>query len=131
MSSLPPLIKRRPKYLNLLQIHLPIMGMVSILHRLTGVLLLSAIPGLVYLLELSLQDAQGFAQVQAWLSLFPVKLLGVVVVWGLFYHTFAGIRFLLLDLHWGVNLAHARKTAWAVMIIGGLLLLLLLLGLLL
>lgn len=130
MSALPP-PKLRPKYLNLLQIHLSVMGLVSILHRLTGVILLLAIPMLVYLFDLSLQSAQGFAQVQAWLSLFPVKLLGVIVAWSLLYHAFAGIRFLLLDIHWGANLAHARKTAWGVMMVGGLLLLLLLLGLLL
>ena len=45
----------RPKYLNLLQIRLPIPGLVSILHRVSGAVLFLFIPFLLVLFELTLE----------------------------------------------------------------------------
>ena len=43
---------QRPVFLNLLQIRLPLGGVLSILHRVSGVLLVLAIPIFVYFLQL-------------------------------------------------------------------------------
>jgi len=45
---------KRPVYLNLLKIRLPVTGMVSFAHRVSGVLLFLFIPYAVYLFDLSL-----------------------------------------------------------------------------
>ena len=45
----------RPKYLNLLQIRLPLPGLVSILHRVSGAALFLLLPFLLMLFELSLE----------------------------------------------------------------------------
>jgi len=108
--------KDRPKYLNLFRIRLPITGVLSIAHRLSGVLLVMAIPFFIYLLSLSLRSAQGFADVQTLLNLPAIKWVLVVVFWALMHHFLAGIRFLLLDIDIGYHRTQARQSAWMVFI---------------
>lgn len=103
--------KTRPKYLALGQIRLPIPGIVSILHRISGVLLFIAIPFLLYLLQGSLSSASDFETYRAVISHPVVKLFLLIILWGFFHHACAGLRFLLLDIHKGIELEPARKTA--------------------
>ena len=49
---------QRPVYLNLLRIHLPVGGVVSILHRVTGVLLALLLPYSLWFLQQSLASAE-------------------------------------------------------------------------
>jgi len=108
--------KDRPKYLNLLRIRLPITGVLSIAHRISGVLLVIAIPFTIYLLSLSLVSPQGFADTQALLNLPIIKLVLLMVFWALMHHFLAGIRFLLLDIDIGYHRTQARQSAWMVFI---------------
>jgi succinate dehydrogenase / fumarate reductase cytochrome b subunit len=107
-----------PVYLDLFRIRFPVGAVTSIAHRLAGVLLILALPFLVYLLDLSLQDADGFRQASAWLQTGWVKPLFTLIAWSLFHHLLAGIRFLLIDIGIGVMLARARLSAWLVNITG-------------
>lgn len=109
--------KTRPKHLAIAKIRLPIPGIVSILHRVSGILLFIAIPFLLYLLQGSLSSAADFAAYQAVIAHPLVKLLLLSVLWGFFHHFFAGIRFLFLDIHQGIELTTARATAKGVIII--------------
>ncbi len=109
--------RSRPVHLNLLQIHLPIMGIMSILHRASGALLVLAIPYFTYLLGLSLESEAGFALAQAQLSGWFLKLVLLILGWGVMHHLFSGIRFLLIDFDIGVKKASARQSAWAVTIL--------------
>jgi len=104
----------RPVFLDLRKIRWPVMAFVSGLHRVSGVLMVLLIPLLVYLFGLSLRDEQSFQAVLDLLSSTPVRLLGVLLVWMLAHHFFAGVRFLLLDMDWGMEKSEARKTAWMV-----------------
>ncbi len=119
--------KDRPKYLNLLRIRLPITGVLSIAHRLSGGLLVVAIPFFIYLLSLSLGGAQGFTDAQALLNLSIVKWVLLITFWALMHHFLAGIRFLLLDIDIGHHRTQARQSAWVVFI-GEMMAVLLLLG---
>jgi succinate dehydrogenase / fumarate reductase cytochrome b subunit len=114
----------------LLEIKLPVPGLVSIGHRISGVLMILAIPFVAYLFALSLENPAGFAQAKAFLSHGLVKLGLVVLFWGLAHHLLMGIRYLLIDMDHGVDLASARATAWGAGI-GGLVITLLFLGVLL
>ena len=107
----------RPFYLNLLQIHLPIGGWVSILHRGSGVLLALAVPGLLYLFMLSLESSAGFAAVTEMLSGGIGFLVLLVLVWAGLHHLLAGLRHLGFDLGWGEEKLTARRTAWAVLVL--------------
>ncbi|MBS1210022.1 MAG: sdhC [Proteobacteria bacterium] len=112
--------KVRPKYLNLIQIRLPLPGIVSILHRVSGVGLFLALGGLIWLLGASLGSAEQLAAFRAVLAfsvlgLPVVKLVVLGLVWAYLHHFCAGIRFLFLDMHKGIELETARKTAVAVL----------------
>jgi succinate dehydrogenase / fumarate reductase, cytochrome b subunit len=119
--------KVRPKYLSLpailFQIRLPLPGWVSILHRVSGALLVFPFTAwLLYLLDVSLASEQGFARVRDdYLQLPIVKLAALLFIWALCHHLCAGIRYLLLDVHIGIDLPAARYTS-AVVIVAGLVL---------
>jgi succinate dehydrogenase / fumarate reductase cytochrome b subunit len=121
--------KPRPVFLNLMQIRLPVAGVMSIIHRATGVVMALSIPLLVYLLDLSLSGAEGFDCVTALFADLPVKLILFLFLWGLMHHLLAGIRYLLIDMDVGVEKPLFRQTAWAVIIAAPLLALMLMGGL--
>lgn len=104
----------RPVFLNLLKIRQPVTAVVSILHRIGGVLMVILLPGLLYLLDLSLSSAEGFAQVTGLLSSYVAKGIAVGLCWTFSHHLFAGIRFMLLDFDVGVSKSAACQTAWLV-----------------
>jgi succinate dehydrogenase / fumarate reductase cytochrome b subunit len=104
--------KKRPVYLNLLKIRLPVTGVVSIAHRISGVLLVVAIPGFLYALELSLRNPETFAACLKVLASPPGRLAGFVALWLFVQHFFSGIRHLLLDLDIWITRDQARATAW-------------------
>ncbi len=107
---------RRPVYLNLLRIHLPLAGWVSILHRLSGALLFVAFPLGVWALSVSLAGEGGFRRLSDWLTHPLARLFLLLLAWALVHHLLAGLRHLALDLHWGVALARARQTSVAVLL---------------
>jgi len=106
---------KRPYYLNLLQIRLPIGGWVSILHRASGALLSVLVPLLLYGLMLSLASPEGFARVRGFLAGGPGWLIGLLVSWALLHHFLAGLRHLGFDFGWGEDRRRARQTAWLVL----------------
>lgn len=111
---------KRPVYLNLFRLHLPLLGWVSILHRVTGVLLFLALPAGLYVLQLSLSGPGGFVEAAAILKSPLGRLISLMVIASLAYHAFAGIRHLAMDVHWGLAKPMARVSARWVMIVSGL-----------
>jgi succinate dehydrogenase / fumarate reductase cytochrome b subunit len=113
--------KIRPKYLSLpailFQIRLPVPGLVSILHRISGALLVLPFAAWVlYLLDTSLRSESGFQMVRDYFQLPLVKLGMLLFVWAYCHHFCAGIRYLLLDLNVGIELRHARISSWLVLL---------------
>ena len=116
MSAAPRI---RPKYYDLNLAHLPPPGLVSILHRVSGALLFFPIlPALLYVLQVTLGSEQGFASWQDFLGRPLVKIALLGVIWLYAHHFFAGIRYLLLDLHIGIGKEPSRKSALAVLAAG-------------
>ena len=103
-----------PKFLDLLRIQMPVGAVLSIAHRLSGILLFISLPLMVFLLGLSLQGAAGYEQALAWFGSLPMQLLLILLVWSVFHHLLAGFRHLLLDIDIGVELPQARRSAWLV-----------------
>ena len=110
--------QKRPKFLNLLQIRLPVTGVNSIAHRVSGALLFLAIPGFIYLFNLSLKDAQTFAQYTQIIHGVNFKLILTILAWAMGHHLLAGIRFLLTDIDVGTSLPVSKRFAWVVNIAG-------------
>jgi succinate dehydrogenase / fumarate reductase cytochrome b subunit len=107
--------KKRPVYLDLVRIRLPLPGFVSILHRISGLLLFVLAFWLLVLLDRSLASPEGYAQVRETLSHPLAKLVLVGIGWAFLHHFCAGIRYLLIDMHVGVDLASARASSWVVL----------------
>ena len=113
-----PLRTRRPVFLNLTQIAMPVGALTSIGHRISGVILATAVPVAIYLLILSLRDEMGFALVAALLGHFAFKMAAVIAVWALAHHLLGGVRHMLSDFDIGSRLRTARKSAWFVNLAG-------------
>ena len=109
----------RPQFRNLglpqlVTYRLPMAGLVSIMHRISGALLFLALPFLLWLFDLSLTSELSFERLRGVASNFFVKLVLLLLIWGFFHHLIAGIRYLLLDLHIGIDLKSSRTSAIAV-----------------
>ena len=108
---------RRPVFLDITRIDLPITAVISIIHRMTGILFFLLIPPLIYLFDLSLSSRQGFETTSDLLDHWLARTLLVFLSWGFAHHLLAGIRYLLIDIDIGVELVPSRISAWCV--VGG------------
>jgi succinate dehydrogenase / fumarate reductase cytochrome b subunit len=119
MSTVPRTPAARPKYVDVNILHLPIPGLVSIFHRVTGVVMfLFLIPAILLVLQCTVGSEDGFNRWKSYFSEPLVKLVFLGFVWAYMHHFFAGIRYLLLDVHIGIDLAPARMSAKIVMAMG-------------
>ncbi|SEI73068.1 succinate dehydrogenase, cytochrome b556 subunit [Pseudomonas sp. NFR16] len=95
---------QRPVNLDLRTIKLPITGVTSFLHRVSGIILFLGLAIMLYALSKSLGSEEGFAEVKDGLTSPLAKL----VVWGLLssllYHLVAGVRHLIMDAGIGETL---------------------------
>lgn len=116
MSSVP---KPRPKYYDLNLLNLPLPALVSIFHRITGVVMfLALIPLTLYLLQATLASESGFNFWKNTLNWPLVKIIVLGFVWAFLHHFYAGLRYLLLDLHIGIDLKSARASSVIVFVLG-------------
>ncbi len=116
----------RPVFLDLWRIKLPLPGLVSILHRVSGILMVLAIPFAAVLFHQALSGPEGFAATAAALTSWPVRLVLLLLAWSLLHHLLAGLRHLFLDVGVGLDRPIARRTAGLVLIAALVLLILLL-----
>ena len=114
---MPEITKPRPKFLTLSEIHLPLPGFVSILHRVSGASLFLLLPWLIYLLQLSLTSPETFEHFKTYVAHPLAKLILFGLCWAFLHHFCAGIRFLLLDIQVGIEKPQARASAQAVLAI--------------
>jgi succinate dehydrogenase / fumarate reductase cytochrome b subunit len=114
--------KNRPKYLSLpailFQIRLPVPGLVSILHRISGALLVLPFAAwALYLLDSSLRSESGFEAIRSYFQLPLVKLGMLLFIWAYCHHFCAGIRYLFLDIDVGIELRPARISSFVVLLV--------------
>lgn len=107
--------KKRPLWYNLSPLNLPLPGLVSILHRISGAALFVFLLWLLYLLDASLVSAERFEALRGRLAQPLAKLVLLGLLWAFLHHLFAGIRYLFLDVHKGVDLPTARLTSGVVL----------------
>ena len=116
MSAAP---KPRPKYYEFNLAHHWPPAVLSIFHRITGAALFFPIlPLLLWMLQSTLGSEEGYAR---WHDVFahPVAKLAVVgAAWFYAHHFFAGIRYLILDMHFWAGKPAARASALAVFALG-------------
>src|SRR6266540_283701 len=106
--------KKRPLWYNLSPLNLPVPGLVSIFHRVSGALLFLGLIWFLFLLDMSLASEVGFAHFRVYVAHTPVKIAMLVLLWAYLHHLCASVRHLLLDIEIGVELKAARRSAIAV-----------------
>jgi succinate dehydrogenase / fumarate reductase cytochrome b subunit len=105
--------KKRPVNLDFSTMSLPVTSIVSITHRLSGVILFFAVGVMLWVLDTSLASKESFFNLKAILG-HPVSQL---VIWAslaaLAYHMIAGIRHLIMDFGVGEDSFNSgRVSAW-------------------
>ncbi len=106
----------RPEYRNIhitqiAHYRLPLAGILSILHRISGAGLFLFMPVLLWLFHLSLASVSTYAQLQGIGALWYVRILLVLLAWAFLHHLCAGVRYLLLDVHVGVEKDASRRSS--------------------
>ena len=96
---------------------LPWSGKVSILHRVSGALLFLSLPFILYLFDKSLTSELSFITFSEVVGNPLVKLFLLALIWAFLHHFCAGIRFLALDLHKGIEKHQIQKSAISVLVV--------------
>jgi succinate dehydrogenase / fumarate reductase cytochrome b subunit len=104
--------RKRPVFLDLTQIGMPVGALASIGHRLAGVVLATGVPFGIYLLDRSLRSPQTYRWVLGLCDDIAFRIAAIVFVWALSHHLLAGTRHLLSDVDVGSQLPAARRSAW-------------------
>ncbi|WP_206019126.1 succinate dehydrogenase, cytochrome b556 subunit [Salinicola acroporae] len=113
---------KRPVNLDLSTIHFPLPALTSIAHRITGVILFVGLIFGFWALDASLSSPEGFESVRDALA---HNVLAKLVAWGLLsalgFHFVAGIKHLLMDTGYGVDLEGGNLKAQITVVISAVL----------
>ncbi|MEL0227720.1 MAG: succinate dehydrogenase, cytochrome b556 subunit [Gammaproteobacteria bacterium] len=106
----------RPVNLNLLTISLPVIGMSSILHRISGLAVFFSFPLVVWLFSISLKSEESFMFLSSlYQESILLKLIGYLVLLAFTYHLLAGFKKLMSDAFGvGETLESGRVLSWLV-----------------
>ncbi|MBC7468737.1 MAG: succinate dehydrogenase, cytochrome b556 subunit [Ramlibacter sp.] len=117
--------KKRPEFRNINALtdlpnyRLPAAGLVSILHRISGVLMFALMPFIIWMFDRSVSSEISFARFTSafsqGLGIFPgwfIKLVVLALIWAYLHHVIAGLRHLWMDVnHAAVTKDFGRKSA--------------------
>jgi succinate dehydrogenase / fumarate reductase cytochrome b subunit len=116
--------KKRPVNLDFRTIQLPITSYVSILHRVSGVVLFAAIAVFLWILDASLSSEESFNTVKECIGGTLCQLIIWASLAALAYHTVAGIRHLIMDFGFGETLEGGRLGAMIALVVAAILIVL-------
>ncbi len=112
------------RLIEALQYRLPLAGMVSILHRASGMLMFFLLPFIVWMFDASVTSEVSFdaftSAFVAGIGFLPglvVKLVALGLIWAYLHHAVAGVRHLWMDATHSVSLQQGRSSAVATLVI--------------
>ncbi|MBA2654099.1 MAG: succinate dehydrogenase, cytochrome b556 subunit [Gammaproteobacteria bacterium] len=108
---------KRPVYLDVTKYKFPNTAIVSILHRISGVILFLYIPFLIWALDTSLSSGEHFQQLLYNFDWPVTKFFLWVLLASLIFHLVAGVRHLFMDMGIGETHRGGRLGANLVFII--------------
>jgi succinate dehydrogenase / fumarate reductase cytochrome b subunit len=103
--------RKRPKNLNLFTIRLPVNAIISIMHRMSGMVLFLMLPLLLWALSQSVHSQASYLALAGMLQHWLWKLFLIALSCAFFHHFFAGLRHLAMDVHWMTSLQKARLSS--------------------
>ena len=118
------LAKKRPEFRNINALtdlptyRLPVAGIVSILHRISGLIMFLLLPLIVWMFDTSVSSEISFAKFSAafniGLGFLPAVLVKVVVlalIWAYLHHLIAGVRHVYMDVCHAVSKEFGKSSA--------------------
>jgi len=124
-------LKQRPgpmRLMDAVQYRLPLAGVVSILHRVSGLLMFVLMPFIVWMFDTSLtseishsQFVSVFTAGAGWFAGWFFKLVALALIWAYLHHFIAGLRHLWMDATHAVTREFGRQSAIATLALSGLL----------
>lgn len=122
---------KRPEFRNINALsdlptyRLPAAGIVSILHRISGVLMFLLMPFIIWMFDTSVSSEISFAKFKAvfnnGLGFAPgwfFKLVALALIWAYLHHFVAGLRHLWMDVsHSAVNKEFGKNSAIVVFVL--------------
>ena len=122
---------KRPEFRNINALtdlptyRLPVAGWVSILHRVSGVLMFLLMPFIIWMFDTSVSSDISFAKFKAvfnnGLGFVPgvfFKLVALALIWAYLHHFIAGLRHLWMDVsHSAVNKEFGKSSAIVVLVL--------------
>ena len=123
-------LKQRPEFRNINAVsdlpnyRLPIAGIVSILHRVSGLLMFVLLPFIIWMFDTSVTSEVSFDAFKsvliAGVGFVPgwfFKLVALAVIWAYLHHWLAGIRHIRMDIKHTVTKEQGKSSAQVVLAI--------------
>ncbi len=126
-------MKNRPEFRNIhvsqiASYRLPPAGLVSILHRISGVVMFLLLPFIIWMFDTSVTSEISFERFTTvfrggalGLPGFFYKLVALALIWAFLHHLIAGVRHLWMDMTHAVDLAFGRVSAVVTLVLSVLL----------
>ena len=124
------LAKKRPEFRNINALtdlptyRLPAAGIVSILHRISGLIMFLLLPLIVWMFDTSVSSEISFAKFSAaftvGLGFVPAVLVKVIVlglIWAYLHHLIAGVRHVYMDVCHAVSKEFGKSSAVATLVL--------------
>ena len=118
------LAKKRPEFRNINALvdlptyRLPAAGFVSILHRISGLVMFLLLPFVVWMFDTSVSSEISFAKFKAAFNVgvgfvpgIVVQLVALVLIWAYLHHLIAGVRHIYMDAHHAVSKEFGKSSA--------------------
>ncbi len=112
MSEIATLAKKRPEFRNINAFtdlpgyRLPLAGIVSILHRISGAIMFVLMPFIIWMFDTSVSSDISFAKFKGAFNVGMLglpgmiwKLVALALIWAYLHHSIAGLRHLWSDTH--------------------------------
>jgi len=124
------LAKKRPEFRNINALvdlptyRLPAAGFVSILHRISGLVMFLLLPFVVWMFDTSVSSEISFAKFKAAFNIgvgfvpgILVQLLALVLIWAYLHHLIAGLRHLYMDANHAVSKEFGKSSALVTLVL--------------
>ena len=119
-----PVAKKRPEFRNinaftdLPAYRLPLAGIVSILHRVSGAIMFLLMPFIIWMFDTSITSEISFGRFKAAFNVGMLglpgmiwKLVALALIWAYLHHSIAGLRHLWSDTHHSAVTKEFGKTS--------------------
>ncbi|PIT82715.1 succinate dehydrogenase, cytochrome b556 subunit [Limnohabitans sp. 15K] len=118
------LARKRPEFRNINALkdlpsyRLPVAGIVSILHRISGFLMFLLMPLIIWMFDSSITSEISFAKLSAAFNIgmgfvpgWFMKLVALALIWAYLHHFIAGLRHLYMDMFHAVTKEFGKSSA--------------------